>query len=126
MVEHRRTAIVTGASRGIGRGIAEALGTLGFNVVVNYHASAEAAQEVVAAVCQAGGQAVAVQADIASLDDHAKLLDATHRAFGKVDLLVAGVAPQAEAYGAMGQLAVHPQGAQQVALAGTMPARNQL
>lgn len=94
-----RTAIVTGASRGIGRAIAEALGGAGFNVAINYNASADAANDAVRAVEAAGGQALSVQANVGQLEDHTKLLEATVERFGKVDLLVnnAGVAPKVRA-----------------------------
>jgi len=84
----RPTAVVTGASRGIGRGIALALGARGWAVAINYNRSAEAAEQAAAAIREAGGEAVCVQADIGSLDDHARLVDATLQAFGRIDLLV--------------------------------------
>jgi len=92
----KHTAIVTGGSRGIGRGIAVGLGRLGSNVVINYNSNADAADEAATLVKDAGGQAVTVQCNIASTDDHAKLLDAASDAFGPVTLLVnnAGVAPK--------------------------------
>jgi len=91
----RPAAIVTGASRGIGRGIATALGGLGYGVVVNYNSSPGPAEETAQAVVAAGGQAVLVKADIADLDDHAALLAAAIDQLGGLDLLVnnAGVAP---------------------------------
>jgi 3-oxoacyl-[acyl-carrier protein] reductase len=82
------TCVVTGASRGIGRGIAEALGAEGANVAVNYNYSADAAAETVAAVEDAGGHAIAVQADVADRDDVAAMAERTHEAFGPVDVLV--------------------------------------
>lgn len=99
MSDHHRSAIVTGASRGIGRGVAIALGQEGFNVVINYNSNAAAADEAVQLVKQAGGDALAVQADIANVDDHARLLDAAIARFGRIDLLVnnAGVAPRVRA-----------------------------
>ena len=92
-------ALVTGAGRGIGRGIAVELGRLGHNVVVNYAGNSAAAQECVALVAAAGGRAVAVQADVAVAADRERLLDETLCAFGRVDLLVnnAGVAPNVRA-----------------------------
>ena len=92
-------AIVTGGSRGIGRAIAAALGAGGADVVINYNSNATAADEAAALVKHAGGRAVTVQADIASIADHAKLLDAATDAFGPVTLLVnnAGVAPEVRA-----------------------------
>jgi NAD(P)-dependent dehydrogenase (short-subunit alcohol dehydrogenase family) len=91
----RQTAIVTGASRGIGRGIAEALGACGWAVVINYNRSAEAAQAAAEAVVAAGGQAATVQADVSALADHERLVDAALEHFGRLDLLVnnAGIAP---------------------------------
>lgn len=91
----KRTAIVTGASRGIGRGIALALAASGSRVAINYNASADAAQAAADAVTEAGGAALIVQADVANADDRQRLLDETVERFGPVDLLVnnAGVAP---------------------------------
>jgi 3-oxoacyl-[acyl-carrier protein] reductase len=94
-----KTALVTGASRGIGRGIACALGHAGWNVVVNYAGNRVAAEEVVTIITGAGRRAVAVQADIGSGDDRQRLLDAAVSHFGRIDLLVnnAGVAPTTRA-----------------------------
>lgn len=63
-----KVAVVTGASRGIGRAIAEELGGRGAAVVVNYHSGAEAAEEVVAAIVATGGKAVSQQADVGDLE----------------------------------------------------------
>lgn len=83
-----RIAIVTGGSRGIGRGIALELAKRGATVVVNYNASAGAAEEVVAAIRGAGGEAMAVQANVAVLADAEKLIKAATDTYGKVDILV--------------------------------------
>jgi len=83
-----KVAIVTGGSRGIGRGIALELGKRGAAVVVNYNTSANAAQEVVAAVEAAGGKALAVQADVSKLADADALIKAAIETFGKLDILV--------------------------------------
>jgi 3-oxoacyl-[acyl-carrier protein] reductase len=83
-----RIAIVTGASRGIGRAIAERFATEGASVVVNYIAGSNAADAVVAGINAAGGTAVAIQADVskrASVDD---LVAATLARFGRIDILV--------------------------------------
>jgi 3-oxoacyl-[acyl-carrier protein] reductase len=94
-----RTAIVTGASRGIGRAIAAALGSRRFNVAVNYFNNADAAAETVAMVKQAGGQAVAVQADVGRAQDRQRLVDETVKAFGDIHVLVnnAGIPPSVRA-----------------------------
>lgn len=83
-----KVAIVTGASRGIGRAIAADLAANGARVVVNYHASEAAAQEVVTAIQAAGGTAVAVRADVSQLAQAQELVKATLEQFGQVDILV--------------------------------------
>ena len=83
-----RVAIVTGASRGIGRALAIGLAREGAAVVVNYVASGKAAGEAVAEIGAAGGRAVAVQADIGDLTHHARLIAAARDHFGRLDILV--------------------------------------
>ena len=83
-----KSAIVTGASRGIGRAIAIDLAKRGASVVVNYNASEAAAQEVVQAIEAAGGKAVAIKADISKMEDATALVKAATDALGKVDILV--------------------------------------
>jgi 3-oxoacyl-[acyl-carrier protein] reductase len=83
-----KVAVVTGASRGIGRGIALRLAREGAAVVVNYAGNAEAAKKVVAEIAAAGGKAAAVQADVGKLADIELLLDAAVAQFGKLDILV--------------------------------------
>ena len=83
-----RTCLVTGASRGIGRGIAEELGRLGAEVVVNYRSSEDEAYDVVDAIEGAGGSAIAVQGDVADLAAVEGMCDRVHDAFGRVDVLV--------------------------------------
>jgi 3-oxoacyl-[acyl-carrier protein] reductase len=83
-----KVAIVTGASRGLGRAIAEELAASGAKVVVNYHSSEGPAQEVVAAIEARGGTAVAVRADVSDLAAAQALVKAALDAFGQVDILV--------------------------------------
>lgn len=83
-----RVAIVTGASRGIGRAIALELGKQGASVVVNYNSSPAAAEEVVAEIEAAGSQALAVQANVSDAAQVEALFKAATEKFGKVDILV--------------------------------------
>jgi len=96
---NRNVALVTGASRGIGRAIAVALAGCGHDLAINYLANAQAAEETRAAVEQAGGRAALVQGDVALSDDRRRIVDQTTAAFGHIDLLVnnAGVAPTVRA-----------------------------
>jgi 3-oxoacyl-[acyl-carrier protein] reductase len=77
-----RVTLVTGGSRGIGRAIALELAAAGARVAVNYAARADAAEEVVAEITEAGGEAVAVQGDVADPEQAAALVDAAEKAFG--------------------------------------------
>ena len=84
----RRVGIVTGASRGIGAATALVLAERGYRLVVNYRSSAEQAEEVVAAISAAGGEAVAIQADVTVPDDVARMVRETEQRWGRVDVLV--------------------------------------
>jgi 3-oxoacyl-[acyl-carrier protein] reductase len=83
-----KVAVVTGASKGIGAGIAKALGAAGAAVVVNYASSKEGAERVVAEITSKGGKALAVQADVSKAVDVHRLFAVTREAFGPVDVLV--------------------------------------
>jgi NAD(P)-dependent dehydrogenase (short-subunit alcohol dehydrogenase family) len=83
-----RVAVVTGASRGIGAATALVLAEHGFRVVVNHRSSAEQADEVVQAATAAGGEAVAIRADVTEPDDVAAMVEETERRWGRVDVLV--------------------------------------
>ena len=83
-----KVAVVTGASKGIGAGIAKRLGAAGAAVVVNYSSSKEGADRVVAEITANGGKAIAVKGDVSKADDVQRLFDATKKAFGPVDVLV--------------------------------------
>jgi L-rhamnose 1-dehydrogenase len=91
----RRTALVTGSSRGIGRGIAVALGGDGYQVVVNYTADRDAADETARQVNEAGGEAIVVHADVADGTQVRSMVDEALEAFGHLDVAVlnAGVCP---------------------------------
>ncbi len=92
-------SLVTGAGRGIGRGIAVELARLGHQIVINYAGNAAAADECLELVRAAGGNGITVRADISSREDRARLVRETVQHFGRVDLLVnnAGVAPDVRA-----------------------------
>jgi 3-oxoacyl-[acyl-carrier protein] reductase len=83
-----KIAVVTGASSGIGAGIAKAMGAAGATVIVNYSSSKTGADAVVAAIEAAGGKAVAVQADVSKSADVVRLFDQVKADYGKVDVLV--------------------------------------
>ena len=83
-----QVAVVTGASKGIGAAIAEHLAAAGAAVVVNYARSKAGAEAVVQRILQAGGKAVAVQADVSEPEDVRGLFAETKKAFGKLDILV--------------------------------------
>jgi 3-oxoacyl-[acyl-carrier protein] reductase len=81
-------ALVTGASRGIGKGIALAFGRAGMRVAVNYHSRADDAAAVVDAIKSAGGDAVALRADVSQSGDVERLVRETENAFGAINVLV--------------------------------------
>jgi 3-oxoacyl-[acyl-carrier protein] reductase len=84
----RRVAMITGGSRGIGAATALLLAERGFRVVVNHHASAPQAEEVVAAIAKAGGEAVAFQADVTAPDDVARMVGEIDERWDSVDVVV--------------------------------------
>lgn len=83
-----KVAIVTGASRGIGRAIALALAESGANVVVNYASSSAAAEQVVTEITAQGGQAIALQADVSKAEQVDSLLNAAMEKWNRVEILV--------------------------------------
>ncbi|HET7032080.1 MAG TPA: glucose 1-dehydrogenase [Casimicrobiaceae bacterium] len=83
-----RVAIVTGASKGIGAGIAKELAAAGAAVVVNYASGKQGADQVVAEIIRKGGKAIAVQGDVSKLVDVRRLFAETKRAFGTPSVLV--------------------------------------
>ncbi len=83
-----KTAIVTGASKGIGAAIAKALAAAGASVVVNYATSKDGADTVVGDITAKGGKAVAVQGDVSKAADVTRLFEEAKTAFGAVDILV--------------------------------------
>lgn len=95
----RAVSIVTGAGRGIGRGIAVELAKLGHAVVINYAGNASAADECLGLVREAGGDGLPVRADVSVSADRERLVAETLAAYGRIDLLVnnAGVAPSRRA-----------------------------
>jgi 3-oxoacyl-[acyl-carrier protein] reductase len=83
-----KVAVVTGASKGIGAGIAQALAAEGASVVVNYASSKTGAEKVVAAITAAGGKAVAVGGDVSKAADAKGIIDAAIKSYGRLDILV--------------------------------------
>lgn len=84
----KQAAIVTGASRGIGRAIARRLAADGFPVAVNFVGQQAKADEVVAEILKAGGRALTIQADVANSDDARRLFDEAEAALGPIGVLV--------------------------------------
>ncbi|HEX3722040.1 MAG TPA: 3-oxoacyl-[acyl-carrier-protein] reductase [Nitrolancea sp.] len=84
----KRSAIVTGAVRGIGRATARRLAVAGYQVVVNYRGDEQQANEVVAEISDAGGSAIALHADVTDADQVGRMIEATINAFGRLDVLV--------------------------------------
>lgn len=83
-----KVAVITGASRGIGRAIAVEFGKRGAKVVVNYSRSADGANEAVSAIKEAGGEAIAVQADVSDAKAAAALIKTALDTYGRLDILV--------------------------------------
>jgi 3-oxoacyl-[acyl-carrier protein] reductase len=83
-----RVAVVTGASRGIGRGIAVRLALEGARVVVNHRSSGEGAEATATAIRAAGGEALVIQADVSQFDEAQRLIKEAVEVFGRIDILV--------------------------------------
>jgi 3-oxoacyl-[acyl-carrier protein] reductase len=83
-----KVAVITGASKGIGAGIAKILAAAGASVVVNYASSKTGADKIVAEIVNNGGKAIAVQGDVSKTADIDRLFEETTKAFGAVDILV--------------------------------------
>jgi len=88
VADDAKVILVTGSSRGLGRSIAIELGSLGQKVIVNYAGSKDAAEETVAAVKAAGGDAIAIQANCANPDEIKDMFQGATDAFGTVDVLI--------------------------------------
>ena len=83
-----KVAIVTGASKGIGAGIATALGAAGARVAVNYSSDRQGAERLAQAIIDSGGEAISVGADVSKAADVARLFDKVESAFRRLDVLV--------------------------------------
>ena len=83
-----KIAVITGASKGIGAGIAKRLAAEGASVVVNYASSKGGADRLVGDIVQAGGKAIAIGASVANEDDVTRLFEEVRKAFGRVDVLI--------------------------------------
>lgn len=84
-----KVALITGASRGIGRGIAERFARDGASVIVNYVTNENAAQDVVDTIVRNGGKAIAVKADASNVEEISRLFDESEAALGQIDIVVA-------------------------------------
>lgn len=83
-----KVVVVTGAGKGIGKGIALEMARAGASVVINYSSDVESANRVVEEIIKSKGEAVAIQADVSKIEDVQKLFAITHKTFGKLDILV--------------------------------------
>lgn len=94
-----QVALITGAGRGIGRGIAESLAGRGWTIAINYRSDQKSAEFALEAVKKAGGEGFLVRADVGKLSEHAALVNAVLNHVGRIDLLVnnAGMAPRVRA-----------------------------
>src|SRR5882757_10714492 len=84
-----KVALVTGSARGLGRAIAERYATLGARVILNYSTDSKSAQDVVRAIEESGGVAIAIQADVSKVADVERLFAGALEAFGRLDIVVA-------------------------------------
>ena len=96
MSSNSPVALVTGASRGIGRAIAVELASAGYDIVVNFVSRPEAAEETAALIADEGRETMLAQADISSTEDRASMIEETRSRFGRIDVLVnnAALAPR--------------------------------
>ena len=83
-----KIAIVTGGTRGIGEAIVNVLAKKGASIVVNYTSSEDRAKSLVKQIIEAGGKAISIQADVGAVDGAKKIVDATVKEFGKIDIVV--------------------------------------
>ncbi|SMB98434.1 glucose 1-dehydrogenase [Hymenobacter roseosalivarius DSM 11622] len=94
---HKQVALVTGASSGIGTGVAVALAEAGATVVVNYHSDAEEAEQVVAHIKEKGGRAITIKADVSKEDQVQQMFRQTIEQFGTLHILIANSGIQQDA-----------------------------
>jgi len=95
---HGKTALITGSSRGIGRGIALKLAQGGARIAINYVENRAAAQDTLAQVRAAGGDGFIIQADVSRPDDIRHLLNTVQAEFGKLDIFVSNARPEVGAF----------------------------
>src|SRR5215831_3279793 len=93
-----KRALVTGSSRGIGRGIALKLAERGISIAVHYHTQAEAAKETLAQIQARGAKGCLIQADVTRVEDIQRMFDQVQREFGGLDLFVSNARPELAAF----------------------------
>ncbi len=102
---HGKTALITGSSRGIGRGIALKLAQGGARIAINYVENRTAAQDTLAQVRAAGGDGFIIQADVSQPDDIRHLLNTVQAEFGKLDIFVSNARPEVATFSEPGMSA---------------------
>ncbi|MEZ4681488.1 MAG: SDR family oxidoreductase [Caldilineaceae bacterium] len=98
MASNGKTALITGGSRGIGRGIARKLAQSGTKIAINYVTNEEAAKQTLAQVRELGGDGFIIQADVTQPDDIRHLFSSVQAEFGKLDIFVSNARPEAAAF----------------------------
>jgi enoyl-[acyl-carrier protein] reductase III len=98
MPHQNKYALITGSSRGIGKGIALKLASQGVNIAVHYYQNVTAAKQTLNEIRELGADGIAIQADVSQYDEIRRLFETARSAFGKLDIFVANARPEAPAF----------------------------